>query len=381
MYFTKSFALIVVVLVLLPTQSFSQCPSGTITLNTQQDVIDFSVNYSNCTDVIGNLVIDGANIVDLTPLNSIETISGRLDIFNTSCLDIQFDNLVDLGGRFLIDNNTLLDKISGFGSLDNVGGQFVIRNNDQLDSLLGFQNFTIANDDFWIVTNPELLYIAPFPSLQNIGGSFQIRINHKLEDITGFNSLLSVTENLEITGFEIKTIDGFSNLISINGDFKVSNNLKLNSVNAFGNLQFIGGKFEFRVNSLITDLTWLSSLNSIGGDVVLTSNNSLSMCEIICLLNITNNIGGVITVSNNAPGCNTVLEINSSCANPCDGVNVYVNPVVDNINSAEISLSSDAIVNSSQSILYEAGDNISLDVGFEVALGTTFTAQIWPCFN
>ncbi len=428
MHSIKLVILIGIALLWIPTICFSQCPPSSVIINTQQDIIDFNANYPTCKNITGNLSIDGATIVDLSLLNSIENISGSLEILNTSCLEVEFENLINVGGRlkindnnlattingfpnlqsvgfeldivnnanlnnivgfnslidipsrFFIDNNASLELVSGFNSLNNVVGQFIIRNNAQLDSLKGFQNFTVALNDFWIILNPELVYISEFPSFQTVGDVFQIKFNNKLENIVGFNGLLSTSNNLEIVGSALKVIDGFNNLVSVNGDLEISFNPVLNSINAFGNLNTIGGDFDFIANTLYTDLLWLSSLNFIGRDVNINSNPNLSICDIICLLNITNNIGGIINISNNSTGCNTLQEVNASCANPCDGINVYVNPVIDNINSGEISIISDAIINTSQSILFEAGNLINLDPGFEVTASTNFTAQIWPCY-
>src|SRR5690606_21607117 len=61
-----------------------QCPTGDVNLFSQAYVNNFATNYPNCTEVSGELTIQGANITDLTPLSNIQSIGGYLFINNNS---------------------------------------------------------------------------------------------------------------------------------------------------------------------------------------------------------------------------------------------------------------------------------------------------------
>src|SRR5690606_5393100 len=55
-----------------------QCPAGNVTLTSQAEIDDFATDYPNCTEVSGNLIIQGDNITDLTPLSNLTSVGGHL---------------------------------------------------------------------------------------------------------------------------------------------------------------------------------------------------------------------------------------------------------------------------------------------------------------
>ncbi len=67
--------------------SFGQCPSGTITLSTQDEVDDFVLAYPGCTALLGNLIIEGNTINNFKGLGSITEIAGSLRVRNTQILN------------------------------------------------------------------------------------------------------------------------------------------------------------------------------------------------------------------------------------------------------------------------------------------------------
>lgn len=98
--------------------------------------------------------------------------------------------------------------------------------------------------------------------------------------------------------------------------------------------------------------------------------------------------------SNNYPGntevcdgfdnnCDGIIDEGCGPLPPCDNTNLVINNVTQNKNTyrAEINLESNALVNSSNSILFTAGTNIDLVGPFEVTLGTNFEASAEPCDN
>lgn len=112
-----------------------------------QEMID---NFSNldCTTITGNLTISGSDITDLSGLNSITHINGNLIIIDCPLLTNldDFINLVSIGGTFSegklfdiqdnnggilhIENNSLLNDISGLVNIDpNTIGELIIVDN------------------------------------------------------------------------------------------------------------------------------------------------------------------------------------------------------------------------------------------------------------
>jgi choice-of-anchor B domain-containing protein len=78
--------------------------------------------------------------------------------------------------------------------------------------------------------------------------------------------------------------------------------------------------------------------------------------------------------------CNNNVDENCPL-DPCDDVNLYINPATQNIYRAKQTIDSDATITNTQDIEYYAGQTINLDQGFEVVLGAEFLAQIKDCDN
>ncbi len=100
-----------------------------VQLNTQAQVDAFTG-----TKVIGSLVIRSEDITDLSPLNSIDTIThGLFFEYNRKLQNLNgFDSLLYIGGSLILDSNTELDTISTFGMLQMVKGPLVLRGNSLL---------------------------------------------------------------------------------------------------------------------------------------------------------------------------------------------------------------------------------------------------------
>ena len=63
----------------------------------------------------------------------------------------------------------------------------------------------------------------------------------------------------------------------------------------------------------------------------------------------------------------------------CDGDYLTINTITEEINRAQFTIMSDAVVNTPQDILFTAGDFIEFESGFEVVSGTNFLAMIDDC--
>jgi len=64
-------------------QIFGQCPSY-ITLYSQAEVDNFAINYQDCVSQgwLTSIILDGSDIIDLSGLSSITTITDKLNIQN-----------------------------------------------------------------------------------------------------------------------------------------------------------------------------------------------------------------------------------------------------------------------------------------------------------
>jgi S-formylglutathione hydrolase FrmB len=93
-------------------------PEG-ITFTTQVEIDSFQINYPGCTEIEGDVTINGDDISDLNGLNVVTAIGGDLNI---SSNDILYDltgleGLTYIGGNLEITGNAVLSELMG---LDNV---------------------------------------------------------------------------------------------------------------------------------------------------------------------------------------------------------------------------------------------------------------------
>jgi len=141
-------------------------PEG-ITFSTQEQIDNFQTDNPGCTEIEGNVLISGSNIVNLTGLSSIVTIKGEL----------------------LISDNNILTTLDGLNSLDSIEGTLAIISNDQLTDITSLTNVV------------------------SIGGNLAIGWNYSLNNIFGLDNIsyksiqnLFIYFNDSLTTCEIKSI-------------------------------------------------------------------------------------------------------------------------------------------------------------------------------
>src|SRR5690606_35741362 len=123
------------------------CPTGYLSFYSQADIDAFATNYPNCTEVSGNLTIQGANITDLTPLSNLTSVGGYLNIdYNSSLTNLDgLNNLTSIGGYLNIYYNSNLTNLDGLSNLTSVGADLVIQSNSSLTDISGLQNINPAS--------------------------------------------------------------------------------------------------------------------------------------------------------------------------------------------------------------------------------------------
>lgn len=149
--------------------------SGNVTLATQYDINSF-----NCPSFDGNLTIDGDNIVDLTGLEDLQSITG---------------------GNLTIRNNWKLSGMNALSGLDTVDGDIIIHHNPRLDSI----NLTLTEltGKLQVNNNSGLDHIAI--GVNSIGGSLLVEYNNSLTNLDGLSTVQHVGTNLKITNNPLLT--------------------------------------------------------------------------------------------------------------------------------------------------------------------------------
>lgn len=264
------------------TKLNGQCENTSFYFRTQTDLNNFYRNYSSCTTVYG-IIIEGTNIVDLTPLRNITSIRAYLIIRNCPLLST-LNGLGNLTSTetFGLINNDMMTNASSVQNL-NVYGTLNIVDNAILQS---FVNNTINLINARVELNPKLTRIA-LPKAKVISNDLTIYNNNSLT-----------------------RLDELTNLIKV------------------GNVLFIANNFY-----LFSLMNFSSSLR-IANEVIITNNAKLSYCEAAAVCDRI--FAGRATISGNGARCTNVSKVATYCfsrtRDDVSEINIYPNPVRDMIN-------------------------------------------------
>jgi len=145
--------------------SANDCPNGDIIFTTQQEIDDFPVNYPECTEIVGHLVISPyfdnfpADITDLSPLSQIVSVGGFLRINGNDMLNslTGLEGITSVGDDIAIYDNNNLTNLNGLENVTFIGQDIAIYNNESLNNLTGLDNINYTTiDNLYINDNPQL---------------------------------------------------------------------------------------------------------------------------------------------------------------------------------------------------------------------------------
>ena len=311
---------------IVPFSVDAQCPEN-LYINSQAELDAFLDNFPNCTEFPGVIRIDptsGEQVNDLSPLQNITTIGGYLVIRYTNLTTLEgLENLTSVGGLFSLYENDHLTTLEDIPSLNSVGildiqdndilvqanlpnlsstGSIFIGNNDALTSF-NLENITSATGNVTFIYNSVLNSLQGLSNLTTIGNILTIGYNDQLNSLQGLETLTGIGNYLNIENNPNLISLDLENLSSIGGALQISNNDALNNLAGIGTIN----------PQTITNLQ-------------ITGNDNLSVCGInnICTYLTFDPTNKPRTISDNAPGCTTEIEVKSSCLYECP-VNIVFN--------------------------------------------------------
>lgn len=156
----RTFYALVGLMLFVGVNSYAQ-----ITLNTQEEIDNFSQNYPYAIEINGDLIISGEDIQNLNGLSQIIGVNG-LKIIDCPILQNLdgLNNLESLGWWIEISNNNQLTSLDDFESLVSYGRYnadhfFIIKNNSVLEDLEGLDKIDFENiyNNSWINVNVEII--------------------------------------------------------------------------------------------------------------------------------------------------------------------------------------------------------------------------------
>lgn len=327
MTITIAFALSQILILAQPDDS---CLPQGIYFTTQALIDSFQINYPNCAEIEGSMIINGDDIYNLNGLSVLTSIGGSLSIgvftvfgdpSNPNLLSISgLENLTSIGGSLEICYNGALFSLSGLENLTSIGGLLWIRwssllsisdlenvsyiggsirinNNSSLISLNGLENLTSIMGTLYIANNYSLSSLYGLENVTNIEGLLEIRDNANLVDLTGLNNLISVGNSLDISGNDaLISLTGLDGLNTINGELE------------------IGGGYPSDGNPSLTDISALENLAEASiTNLKIRYNSSLSTCAVKSICEYLANPNGFFLINDNAPGCNSPEEVGEAC--------------------------------------------------------------------
>ena len=331
-------------------------PEG-ITFSTQVQIDSFQINYPGCTEIEGDVSINGTDITNLNGLSVLTSIGGDFTIGvypsgeNISLESLSgLENLTSIGGSLNIDNNPLLKDITSLSGLTYIGSGLNIGSltwkslpvgnpslvsltglegltslaglriigNDSITDLTGLNNLNSIGGTLFISGNNSLTSLLALSGLTFIGGNFQIGHyamygpvgNPLLTKITGLEGLTSIGGDLIFIGSSLINLEGLSNLATIGGSLWMQDNFAITSLSGLDNLTSVNGRLllspfpgtggeEFVPygNPNIQSLEGLQNLTSIGGDLVIGQTSYLAS---LAGLENTTSIGGNLYIYANS---------------------------------------------------------------------------------
>ncbi len=257
-------------------------PYGNYYFNSQAEIDSFPAYYPNCTDLQGDVLINGNDISNLSGLAAVTSVAGTLSIRDNPLLAnlSGLEQLNSIGGVDIYANSSLT-SISSLNNVTFIGGNLWIQGNNALTSLEGLENVTSIGGDLGIVWfNNSLINLSGLEQLDSIGGDLIIKGNNSLTSLSGLENLASLGGDLHIGyldgnaswtctmgNYSLNDISSLSNLTSIAGSLAVICNPSLKSLTGLHNITFVGGGLWIGSNDSLVNLFPQSNLDTIRGDL------------------------------------------------------------------------------------------------------------------
>ena len=295
----KNLTILIFALLFIQLTAISQpCLPEGITFTTQTEIDNFQINYPNCTEIEGEVEINGDYITNLNGLNVVSAI----------------------GGGLKIKNNDALTNLSGLYNLTSINDDLKILGNDALTSLTGLESLSHIGGILEIGIfnwggNPVLSSLTGLDNLTTIGGYLRISVNDALTSLTGLENVVSIGGYLEVReNNALTSLSGLDNLTSIGGYLKIWDNNNLTSLTGLENVVSIGGYLKIYGNANLLSLFGLGNIEAGSiTDLYIHNNPGLSSCHAQSICDFLSSPNGTINIFDNAEGCNNTYQVADAC--------------------------------------------------------------------
>jgi len=404
----KNTVIIPFVVLFLVSEGFAQsCLDGNYTFSGQSDLNRFSSQNPNCTQIKGNVTIEG-DVNSLNAFSKIKRIEGNFQIRNCEELtDLSgLKNVESVGGDLILFQNERIKNFKGLSSIRSVGG-LKVDINPSFENFEGLEKITTIEGIVFVNDNQTLQSFKGLDNLKYIGGALNIRYNFNMQNLQGLNRLqevgsLEVSHNASIENMEglsdLKTVDGplsilyndnLKNVCGLNdlelcvSTLSILNNPRLQNVDGLLNLKKVGKYVWLEFNERLNSINGLENVNHFPvWKLILKNNASLNLCSNTFVCNFLND-GMNNDIEKNASECGSKDRILRACESIEE---IEPNLVVEYINNKTITgsktfesgfeIESNSVIFFSSNIIYKASAAITLNSGFEVKQNARFSAEI-----
>jgi len=238
---------------------------------------------------INNIHLFGnSNLNDITDLSFVEVLNdltlGGNDLISLAGLE----NLFKITGNLNI-NDESIPNLDELASLQQIGGSLFLNSNEELQDMSGLSNIQTL-ENLYIIECPNLVNLVGLSNLHTVDGKLRVGFNHGLETMFGLLNIYSIND-LEIYENDILyTLKGLESLTKVTKRILINDNPKLKSLEH------------------ISDV----SPNELD-DLIMINNYSLTICNYPLICAIIDDESFYKVIQNNAPGCNSVDEVELSC--------------------------------------------------------------------
>jgi hypothetical protein len=166
-----------------------------------------------------------------------------------------------------------------------------------------------------LISNPSLASIGRLDELEHIAGSVRIVRNPTLTDLSSMDALASTGGDLIIyDNASLTSLEGLEGMTSIGGSLVIVGNTSMAGVGCLNALSTIHGRIEISNNANINCLAGLDNVDAASVTrLSMVNNYLLSECNVQSICDYLAVPGAVVEIYNNAPGCNSPEEVESTC--------------------------------------------------------------------
>jgi hypothetical protein len=290
------------------------CIPDAITLSSQSDVDNFQMEHGpGCDRVVEDLVVNGADIVNLNGLSALTSMGLGLSIYDNPLLSSLdgLSALAHIDQSALISDNPLLTNVDGLVGLVSVGDKLTISNNELLASLTGLANLESASqiviastrvttleglsklvsvNQLEIHHNDLLTDMDALLNLANLESGLSITANNSLVHLNGLQNIsgrvegVSIIDNVMLESISalagintvgtvqiigngaLQILDGLQNVKAVDWDLRIRENDALMNLDALSGIELIGNDLEILNNPTLVSIDGLSGLRGLGAN-------------------------------------------------------------------------------------------------------------------